>query len=583
VAAAAVAAAGIALALLASGRASAQVSPGPLATAHQQWDTLGKCFTCHSRSETMTQRCVACHEEIAWSRKARRGLHARADYAECAKCHPDHAGRDFAMIQWEEGSPDRFRHDRTGYALTGAHARVQCAQCHVAANQKSPAARLIRMKDRSHSYLGLERACASCHADPHAGRFGTACKSCHKVSAWKDLDASGFDHERTLFPLCGRHAAVVCADCHDETRAWGKKPRFDRCDACHGDPHAGKATLAGKPADCAACHDVSGYVPSTYTAAMHAKSGYPLEGKHRTVACAACHLKRPAGVAAASLGSAGVLMRPKFGACADCHGNPHGAQFAGDPRALACVSCHDVQAFRPARFTVALHAKTSFALEGVHAAAACRACHDVRRADLAPIPRPERFGTAGFAMKPAERACAECHADPHKGRFTAGCVDCHSAASFRPARFGVAEHGRARFPLEGAHRAVPCADCHGDLRREGGRSTLARAARPPAALTFAVAKQECVGCHQNPHGDQFARPAASARSCERCHAVDVFRPASRFDHGRDTAFALDGAHRGVPCAKCHPAAAAAKGARVIRYRGVSPKCESCHTVTGAKS
>ena len=572
-----------ALVLLAAGTASAQVSPGPLATAHQELDTLAKCFACHSRSETMTQRCVACHEEIAWSRKTRRGLHARPDYADCAKCHPDHAGRDFAMVHWEEGTPERFPHDRTGYPLTGAHTRVRCAQCHVAANQKSPVARLIKKKDRAHSYLGLERACASCHTDPHAGRFGTACESCHKVSAWKDLDASGFDHERTAFPLRGRHATVACADCHDETRAWGKKPRFDRCDACHVDAHAGKATLAGSPADCSACHNVSGFAPSTFTVALHAKSVYPLEGKHRSVACAACHVKRPAGVPAATLGSAGVLMRPKHDACADCHGNPHGAQLAGDVKALACVSCHDLQAFRPARFTVAMHAKSAFPLEGAHAAAACRACHDVQRAELPPIRGGnERFGTVGFAMKPAERACADCHADPHKGRFTAGCVDCHNVASFSPARFGVAEHGRVRFALQGAHRAVPCVDCHGDLRREGGRSTLVRAARPLAALTFAVAKQECVGCHSNPHGDQFDRPAASARACERCHGLDLFRPASRFDHGRDTAFALDGAHRGVACAKCHPTVAGAKGARVVRYRGVSTKCESCHTVTGAK-
>ena len=28
----------------------------------------------------MTQRCIACHGEIAWSRSARRGLHARPEF-----------------------------------------------------------------------------------------------------------------------------------------------------------------------------------------------------------------------------------------------------------------------------------------------------------------------------------------------------------------------------------------------------------------------------------------------------------------------------------------------------------------------
>ncbi|HET7903787.1 MAG TPA: cytochrome c3 family protein [Candidatus Eisenbacteria bacterium] len=593
------AAALLAAALLPAGAARAQVSPGPLAAAHQELDTLAKCFACHSRSESMTQRCVACHGEIAWSRSARRGLHARPEFADCASCHPDHAGRGFAMISWEEGSAERFRHDRTGYALEGSHAVLRCAQCHTPAKQKSAVARRIKMKDRSRSYLGLERACASCHADPHAGRFGLACETCHKVSAWKDLDSKKFNHEWTRYPLRGRHAAVACADCHDETRAWGKKPRFDRCDACHKDAHAGKATLAGRAADCSACHDVSGFAPSSYTAAMHAKSAYPLEGKHRAAACAGCHAKRPAGVPASSLGSAGVLMRPRHDACGDCHGAPHGSQLAVAPAKGAatkggrarkggandpegCLACHDLQGFKPTRYSVAAHATTAFPLEGAHAKAACRVCHDARRAELQPLRDPQRFGPAGFAMNPAERACADCHSDPHKGRFVAGCADCHGNVSFRPARLGVAEHERTKFPLRGAHRAVPCVDCHGELKREPPRSTLVRAARRPADLTFAVAKQACADCHKSPHGDQFDRPAASARACERCHGVDVFHPASRFDHARDTAFPLDGAHRGVACAKCHAADAAVKGARVVRYRGVSTKCETCHPVTGAK-
>ncbi|MEK7315733.1 MAG: cytochrome c3 family protein, partial [Candidatus Eisenbacteria bacterium] len=326
-----------------AGYAVAQVSPGPLAAPHAELDTLAKCFACHSRSETMAQRCVACHAEIAWSRAQRRGLHARGDYAECGSCHPDHAGRDFSMVSWEEGSAERFRHERSGYALEGAHATVRCAQCHAAANQKSPVAAKIKKKDRSRSYLGLERACASCHRDPHAGRFGVACETCHRISKWNDLNASTFNHDRTRYPLRGRHALAACADCHDATRAFGPKPRFDRCDACHQDVHAGKATLAGRPTDCASCHDVTTFVTSSYSVAMHARSVYPLEGRHREAACAACHARRPAGIPASSLGAAGVQMRPKHEACADCHATPHGTQLAGNAKALACVGCHDLK------------------------------------------------------------------------------------------------------------------------------------------------------------------------------------------------------------------------------------------------
>jgi len=582
--------------LTASGIAHAQVSPGPLAAPHADLDDLKSCFACHSRNEAMSQRCLACHGEIAWSRAQKRGLHAGGGYGKCETCHPDHAGRDFSMVTWDEGSPEKFRHDRTGYALTGPHAALRCAQCHAAANQKSAVVPKIRKKNRGASFMGLERACASCHKDPHAGRFGAECEKCHQVSKWTAMNATTFNHTLTRYPLQGRHVLVACADCHDPTRAWGPKPRFDRCDACHRDVHAGTGTLAGRPADCAACHDVSTFTTTTYTAASHAKSAYPLQGRHREVPCASCHLKQPKGVPFASLGDAGVWLHPKHDACADCHGNPHGAQLAGDAKALACISCHDLDAWKPARFTTTDHVKTAFVLTGAHTATACRVCHDVRRAGLAPFPAagPERVGTAGFVMKMKERACADCHNDPHQGRFAAPatCDNCHGTAAFRPARVGLAEHAAFRFKLEGAHRAVPCVDCHRDLaihaaasasRTKGDGSSLIRAPKASQPLTFAVEKQECVSCHADPHGDQFSKPANRSLSCERCHGAEMFRPAARFDHGRDTAFPLDGAHRGVPCARCHASLKGANGKNVIRYRGVSTACESCHPVTGGKS
>ena len=48
----------------------------------------------------------------------------------CAACHPDHAGRDFALISWTEGDPARFDHRRTGWTLEGSHGKVECAKCH---------------------------------------------------------------------------------------------------------------------------------------------------------------------------------------------------------------------------------------------------------------------------------------------------------------------------------------------------------------------------------------------------------------------------------------------------------------------
>ncbi|MGH7522175.1 MAG: hypothetical protein ACREMI_12950, partial [Gemmatimonadales bacterium] len=94
-------------------------------------------------------------------------------------------------------------------------------------------------------------------------------------------------------------------------------------------------------------------------------------------------------------------------------------------------------------------------------------------------------------------------------------------------------------------------------------------------LRFAAPAGGCAGCHANPHGNQFAARGARG-TCESCHGVDAFRPATRFDHTRDAAFSLKGAHTGVPCDRCHRTARGADGKPIVIYRPVSTACEACH-------
>lgn len=575
-----------ALALLAGAAvpARAQVSPGPLAAAHRDLDKLTQCFKCHDTRGAMSDRCVACHTEIGWMMQQNRGLHSRSRAHECASCHPDHAGSDFRMVRWESGSPERFDHRQTGYPLEGKHAAIACRDCHQAKNQRGAVAARIRMKNRSASYLGLERACASCHADPHTGRFGADCAKCHTVSNWRSINETGFDHDRTRYPLRGRHASVTCASCHDPVKAWGQKPAFAACGDCHRDAHAGRATLAGKPADCATCHTVEGFARSTYTVAQHAKSGYPLEGLHARVACATCHVRLSRGERADVVGTSGVLLRPLHDACVRCHVDAHGGQAALAKRADrgACEACHTVRGFSPSTYTVAAHAALRLPLAGRHASVACRACHDIARPGLPPPRDAAKAGTAKFVFAIPETACEACHRDPHAGRFAAsgprpfagGCVACHGTTTWRPSRVDIAAHQRSRFPLQGAHGAVLCAGCHKELSGPPARQTLLLAAKGPA-LPFAQERLDCASCHENPHGNQFAkRPDRGA--CESCHDVERFKPAGRFDHDRDASFRLEGAHARVACARCHAAERTAKGAVMVVYRGVPARCEACH-------
>ena len=169
----------LALLLAGSVPARAQVSPGPLSNAHASLDGATQCFQCHAAKlgkSGMDERCLACHTEIGWMKTRNRGTHARLNGKECVSCHPDHGGRDFKLIVWGSGTPEKFDHQQTGYALEGKHAQAACAKCHKPDFQRSGAVPLIRRKDKSASWLGLETACKDCHQDFHRGQLGTQCE-----------------------------------------------------------------------------------------------------------------------------------------------------------------------------------------------------------------------------------------------------------------------------------------------------------------------------------------------------------------------------------------------------------------------
>lgn len=647
---------------------TAQVSPGPLARPHGQFEGTLKCFTCHgSKKEPMAERCLDCHRGVAWLRERARGLHGQPSHGECATCHPDHAGAGFAMIQWKEGSPDAFDHRRAGWSLLGKHATLKCAQCHRARFRASAAVTLMKRTDPDKGWLGLETACQSCHEDSHRGALGTNCTKCHDHAAWKP--ARSFDHAKTAFPLLGRHAKVECAKCHlapglspgrdregrpvpvykpvphgecsachrdphegrlgpackschvnddfrrvptesmdhartryplqgshrdvacvkchDRKTAWGPKPPHGTCDACHKDAHAGKATLGGKKVDCASCHLVESWKRSRYTVAQHAGSAYPLEGRHEKISCDACHVKEPSGGSVRQWGRAGVLLRPAYKHCADCHRDAHGGQLTARPDKGACESCHGVQGWKPSLFTVKQHQPLKLPLEGAHARVPCAKCHGPERPGLPPLPGEKELGRARVAMRPPESGCVDCHHDPHGGRYgeeetkqpsTGGrrhCLDCHDVNAFHPSRVDIEVHSGFGFRLEGAHRAVPCQICHKELEATAPASVLRLADGNRRKLEFRQNRTRCEECHKSPHGQQFLA-RADRGECSACHGSDSFRPAARFDHDRDATFPLKGEHSRVACSRCHEARVDEEGGRQIIYRPVPARCADCH-------
>ncbi len=121
--------------------------------------------------------------------------------------------------------------DKTGFALTGSHARLECESCHATSVTAA-----------------LPKTCGGCHRndDPHEGRLGATCGNCHRSTAWQQTK---FDHVAVSgFALAGAHADLQCTVCHQESI---DAPLARECAACHGttDPHNGQ--LSGR---CETCH-----------------------------------------------------------------------------------------------------------------------------------------------------------------------------------------------------------------------------------------------------------------------------------------------------------------------------------------
>jgi hypothetical protein len=564
--------------------AAAQISPGPLARAHAGLEGAANCTRCHpvGRKDAMDGACLSCHREIAWLLERRRGVHTREGRARCASCHPDHAGREFVLVPWTADSATRFDHRRAGWALEGAHRTTKCTECHRSELRTGEAVARAPGQRAGH-WTGLETTCLSCHTDVHRGTVSATCESCHSAERW--VPAPAFSHDSTEYPLTGRHRDVTCEACHgartSAPRPGGSKidPAFKplrtaECASCHRDPHGGRLGAA-----CSQCHVTTGFGDPKAGGFDHGKTRYPLRGRHASVRCAACHEagnKTPAFTTCASchvdahaatapLAAKGSdcaachdergfrpstfsEARHQAGRCATCHTDAHAGQL--DARGGAeCATCHTVRTWTASSMAPARHAEFRFTLDGKHASAWCGACH----------------GTGDrIVFRLEQLECVSCHVDPHEKR-EARCVACHTTTAFRPSTVDLAAHARFRFPLEGAHGAVPCAECHQALTRTSGGAALRTAVATIAPLRLDETRTACVDCHTDPHGGQFAR--GQAKTCDACHDLAGFRPARRFDHQRDTTFPLDGGHQAVPCDRCH-----AEGT----WRGTPGRCEACH-------
>lgn len=191
------------------------------------------------------------------------------------------------------------------------------------------------------------------------------------------------------------------------------------------------------------------------------------------------------------------------------------------------------------------HQRTGWPLQGAHRFEDCEACHKKK---YKTTKLPNYLGLA--------TDCASCHAkeNPHQFVDTKlfDCTVCHNQDNRKVTNVGVTkfDHDKTSFPLVGNHMRVECKNCHKDDIK-----------------TFKVDEKkfkDCSGCHKDPHRSVIS----ATRKCQSCHNEKVKFAQNKFDHGKETKFALHGTHAKNSCDKCHKVDSPPEKPSMV--------CESCH-------
>ncbi|MFH1844802.1 MAG: hypothetical protein ABIF77_16550 [bacterium] len=376
--------------------------------------------------------------------------------------------------------------------------------------------------------------------------------------------------DRTITPP-GIHTALVgqefCDHCHDGTRA----APGTRCLDCHEEIQAGLLRGRGyhfrvvltEQRPCGACHrEHQGQDAkldtwtdeATKQAFDHDLTGYPLEGGHATLACESCHRQRfrSPDISLRSRPEESFLSLPT--ACVGCHPDSHTPSLGRE-----CERCHVVTGWHELiSGAPADHSRPDPSLVSLRTCIpahtgrdACRACHQM-----------------GEQSDPLPRAtCADCHFDAHAGqladRLDGGrCETCHDVLGFDSVLFGADEHRQTSFPLEGAHRAVPCLSCH-PRETIGGVQTV----------RLDIPERDCADCHTKmPTGHLLE--ITDRYSCRDCHTPASWQDLA-FDHTRGQ-FKLIGRHAQVACKRCHEIVDAGTSSERMAYLELATECAVCH-------
>jgi hypothetical protein len=367
-----------------------------------------------------------------------------------------------------------------------------CLECH------RDIAEQLQTSTGLHGRLENVHPCRTCHSEHQGKEYNLISEAMEK-----------FDHETTAFSLVWHQQdyaqmPIHCTGCH--VPGGNFSADLKNCASCHADydPSFMRQHLQDFGENCLACHDGRDRMANF----DHARTNFPLDGRHANLNCTACHASQGAVQAWQNFASLPT-------GCAGCHAEPelHRGLFNQD-----CAECHTPQDwhkvnwqgqpfehFSNTGFSLARHT-----LDYSGQPMRCTSCH-----------------TSSLEQLQAA-ACLDCHDqhDPvfmqsHQEQFGRDCLGCHDGVD-RMANF---DHASV-FLLDGAHIALQCRDCHSD--------------------DFIGTSSACVSCHAEPeiHAGFFGL------ECQNCHTTQAWSPALLKSH----AFPLDhGSAAPLSCQTCHPA------------------------------
>jgi nitrate/TMAO reductase-like tetraheme cytochrome c subunit len=460
------------------------------------------------------QVCANCHiradADSTWKRIAATAGHtvhllsdtAKALHIECLTCHGVTAHR---FVPVGKTCAQSGCHANTPFKL-GKMADQTSLHCTVCHNFTAPIDAHASMDSAKRALIPVNANCQSCHAmqkqmadfipanDPHKGRCGD-CHDPHKqisvAESWKTCTNSGC-HARadTLTAFHRGLTPKVLADCSTCHKAHTWNLKGAACLSCHKDIYTDRPSSM-RTAQLPARAPPSALVPlsfARFASAMRsaqprfaqdttrrplrAAGSEPFQhGKHRGLACTACH--DPAGAVHGAL-----LVRTKTD-CESCH---HGADPKRDGSAVVCVQCHTksdlarAPAQQPVQVRMSVYtepkARTLPFAHALHSSVECATCHTTA------------------VTRAVARDCTSCHTEHHVA--TASCITCHAGAKKVHRRQDV-------------HQGCSGTGCHKDI----------------SALGLTETRNVCLTCHN----DRVSHKPG--QQCAKCHQVKWAPSAAR--------------------------------------------------------